>query len=122
MAFTFYVSVYGLSNLIGHLCKIISFYLIYKAILTTGLKEPFSLLLREIKQSEEQLKFSLKEKETLLHEIHHRVKNNMAVISSLLSLQAGQVDNDQAKEALIDSKNRVQSMSGIHETLYLRNE
>jgi PAS domain S-box-containing protein len=70
------------------------------------------------KLTEEKVKTSLKEKETLLHEIHHRVKNNMTVISSLLKLQAGQVDNDQAKAALMDSQNRVQSMSTIHETLY----
>ena len=70
------------------------------------------------KEAEDQIKASLKEKETLLHEIHHRVKNNMTVISSLLSLQAGKVDNDQAKAALKDSQNRVQSMSAIHETLY----
>jgi PAS domain S-box-containing protein len=70
------------------------------------------------KQAEERIKANLKEKETLLQEIHHRVKNNMTVISSLLSLQAGKVDNDQAKEALMDSQNRVRSISAIHETLY----
>ncbi len=59
-----------------------------------------------------------KEKETLLYEIHHRVKNNMTVISSLLKLQADKVDNDEAKAALMDSQNRIQSMSAIHKTLY----
>ena len=116
--FTFYVSVFGLSNLMGHLFKIISFYLIYKAIIITGLKEPYSLLLREIKQSEDQIKANLKEKETLLQEIHHRVKNNMAVISSLLKIQAYNMDDKRLKDALMDSQNRVQSMSAIHETLY----
>jgi PAS domain S-box-containing protein len=52
MAFTFYVSVYGLSNLIGHYFKIISFFLIYKAIIATGLSKPFDLLFRELKRSE----------------------------------------------------------------------
>ena len=70
------------------------------------------------KQLDEQIKASLKEKETLLHEIHHRVKNNMAVISSLLGMQMNSTDNKLAKEALQDSQNRVQSMSMIHETLY----
>ncbi|MBT3747366.1 MAG: sensor histidine kinase, partial [Bacteroidetes bacterium] len=60
----------------------------------------------------------LKEKETLLHEIHHRVKNNMTVISSLLGLQIINVSDEKAKEALQDSQNRVQTMSRIHETLY----
>ncbi len=70
------------------------------------------------KQKEEQIKASLKEKETLLHEIHHRVKNNLTVISSLLSIQARQAENKAAKAVLVDSQNRVQAMSMIHETLY----
>jgi PAS domain S-box-containing protein len=70
------------------------------------------------KQSEDQVRASLKEKDTLLHEIHHRVKNNMTVISSLLKLQMSSTDSQVAKDALQDSQNRVQSMSKIHETLY----
>ena len=53
LAFTFYVSVYGISNLVGHFCKIISFYLIYKAIIETGLTKPYDLLFRNLKQREE---------------------------------------------------------------------
>lgn len=53
LAFTFYVSVYDLSNLIGHLLKILSFYLIYEAIIATGLTQPCELLLHAVKQSEE---------------------------------------------------------------------
>lgn len=53
LAFTFYVDVYGLSNLIGHYFKILSFYLIYKAIIETGLTKPYDLLFRNLKQSEE---------------------------------------------------------------------
>lgn len=56
LAFTFYISVYGLSNLIGHIFKIISFYLIYKAIIETGLTKPYDLLWRNLKMSEEKLK------------------------------------------------------------------
>lgn len=55
LAFTFYVSVFGLSNLIGHLFKIISFYLIYKALVETGFRKPYDLLFRSLKQSEESL-------------------------------------------------------------------
>lgn len=55
LAFTFYISVYGFSNLVGHFLKIISFYLIYKAIIETGLKNPFDILFRNLKQSEEAL-------------------------------------------------------------------
>lgn len=56
LAFTFYISVYGLSNLVGHIFKIISFYLIYKAIIETGLTKPYNLLWRNLKFSEEKLR------------------------------------------------------------------
>jgi signal transduction histidine kinase len=52
LAFTFYIHVYGLSNLIGHYFKIISFYLMYKAIVETGLSRPYALLFRDLKRSE----------------------------------------------------------------------
>ena len=53
LAFTFYISVYGLSNLIGHLFKIIAFFLIYRAIIVTGLQEPLELIFRELKENED---------------------------------------------------------------------
>lgn len=55
LAFTFYVSMYGLSNLVGHYFKIFSFYLMYRAMIETGLRRPFDLLFRELKSSEEAL-------------------------------------------------------------------
>ena len=70
------------------------------------------------KYTEEQIKSSLKEKETLLQEIHHRVKNNMQVISSLLRLQSNNIDDVQVKDALKDSQSRVYAMSAVHETLH----
>jgi len=73
---------------------------------------------KNLKKAEEQIKASLKEKEILLQEIHHRVKNNMAVISGLLSLQANSTEDERLKDALTVSQNRVQSMSAIHEVLY----
>ncbi len=56
LAFTLYVSVYGFSNLVGHLFKVLSFYLIYKAIIETGLAKPYDLLFRNLRQSEEELR------------------------------------------------------------------
>jgi PAS domain S-box-containing protein len=56
LAFTFYISVYDFSNLVGHLLKIIAFYHMYKAIIQTGIKEPYNLLFRKISLSEEELK------------------------------------------------------------------
>jgi two-component sensor histidine kinase len=70
------------------------------------------------KQKEEKIRAALKEKEILLGEIHHRVKNNLQVISSLLDLQSSQVSDPVAYEVLKDSQRRVHSMSLIHQILY----
>lgn len=69
LVFTLYVSVEGPLNLIGHYLKIISFYLIYRAIIQTGLTKPFALLLRDLKQSEDALKAA---KENLESEVEER--------------------------------------------------
>jgi len=68
--------------------------------------------------ADERIKKSLKDKETLLQEIHHRVKNNMQVISSLLNLQARKSGNQEIMEALNKGRSRVYAMSIAHEILY----
>lgn len=70
-------------------------------------------------ETEEQLKKSVYEKEILLKEIHHRVKNNMQVISSILKLQTAYIKDKKTIELLNECRNRISSMAFIHATLYM---
>ena len=72
----------------------------------------------ERKQAEDQTRKSLREKEILLQEIHHRVKNNLQVVASLLSMQARATSDQSARDALTDSMNRINTMALIHFQLY----
>ena len=68
--------------------------------------------------AEERLRTALAEKEVLLREVHHRVKNNMQIISSLLQMQLNRMDDTKCQEILAECQNRVQSMALVHEYLY----
>jgi two-component sensor histidine kinase len=72
----------------------------------------------ELKLTEEALRRSLDEKVALLNEVHHRVKNNLQIVASLLSLQASRTPNPEALDVLRDTHNRVRSMALLHEVLY----
>ncbi|MBN1194748.1 MAG: PAS domain S-box protein [Methanomicrobiaceae archaeon] len=71
-----------------------------------------------IKQIQERLEHSLSEKDVLMKELHHRVKNNLQVISALIALQSDTIDNGAAKTALSNAQERIMSIAILHENLY----
>ena len=88
------------------------------AALLLGLAIYLSMQRRILRQTKGDLETSLAEKETLLKEIHHRVKNNLQLITSLLNLQADSDDSQSIEDFLYKGQNRVKSMALIHEQLY----
>ncbi|PZV13657.1 MAG: hypothetical protein DCF22_10270 [Leptolyngbya sp.] len=88
------------------------------AIQQSALHQQIQTELTERRQIETQLRASLQEKEILLKEVHHRVKNNLQVISSVLWLQAKATQHPAVFNALVDTRTRLQAMALIHETLY----
>ncbi|MGZ7109625.1 MAG: sensor histidine kinase, partial [Methanobacterium sp.] len=78
--------------------------------------------IKEIKDAQYKVKASLEEKEVLLREIHHRVKNNLQIISSLLNIQSNYIKDDEDLELLRESQSRIKSMAIIHEGLYKSND
>ncbi|TGJ99489.1 response regulator [Leptospira semungkisensis] len=88
---------------------------------TSELNRVNNELLMEIserKKAEEALRLSLREKEVLLREIHHRVKNNLQIVSSILSLQGNYITDRRSLEMFQDSQSRIKSIALIHELLY----
>lgn len=92
---------------------------------TEELSQTISNLENEVskrKKVEAEIQESLKVKEILLKEITHRVKNNLQIISSLITLQKGTINNEESIDLLNQTANRIHSMALIHETLYSSNE
>jgi len=80
--------------------------------------DALSLKNSEIEKQKEQIQASLGEKETLLREIHHRVKNNLQIISSLLNIQSSSIQDENVLSSIQEGQSRVQAMSLIHQNLY----
>jgi len=74
--------------------------------------------LTKSREGEERLREALREKEVLIKEIHHRVKNNLQIIASMLNLQTGCISDDYSRLALSDSQNRIRTLALVHEKLY----
>lgn len=107
LAFTFYISVYGFSNLAGHFLKLMSFYLIYKSIVESGLVKPYSLLFRNLKQREEDL-------QSLNLELEDRVQQRT------FELQKEVIERRQAQKEVLKTQSMLQSVfDGISEPLIL---
>ena len=97
-------------------------FLIGGVILFLGLSVVFYRFYKNKKQQAVLLKQKNQQIETLIRELHHRVKNNLQVVSSLMSLQSNRLDDDKAKQALEEGKTRVDAMAMIHQKLYMDNE
>lgn len=84
--------------------------------------DPTPLHLEQLRQRTEELANSLRERDVLLDEIHHRVKNNLQVIASLINMQARKNESTAVRDALKECKNRIEAIALIHEQLYQSND
>jgi signal transduction histidine kinase len=129
LAFTTYASVYGASNLVGHFFKLVSYYLIYRAIIVTGLVRPYDLLFRNLKQSEEALRQQTlelqarnEELDAFAHTAAHDLKNPLALIVSLayaLDENYAGLSGEELKENLHIVKSTAFKMCSIVDELLL---
>ncbi len=111
IAFTFYISVYGLSNQIGHFLKIISFFMIYKAIIQTGLLRPYDVLFRDLKQSHESVKAAH-------DQLEQRVQERTAdLLEATGKLQAEIAERKETQKALLKLNQMLKTLSECNQSL-----
>jgi signal transduction histidine kinase len=113
IAFTSYVNVYSHTNLLGHVLKFVAFYLVYKAVLATGLEKPYDILLRQLKHNENilfqntvELKARNEELDAFAHTVAHDLKDPIATLS---------ITAEVLKDAYLDEEERQKSVEYIRE-------
>ncbi|GAB4364065.1 MAG: hypothetical protein Kow009_00700 [Spirochaetales bacterium] len=133
MSFTLYVDVYDILNYLGHIFKFLSVMLIYDALIEENLKDPFQFLFQELAQKNQYLESEIAEKELkrrqieeernqkeqLLREVHHRIKNNLASIIGLLQLKMLDTSSEEVKDALQETIHRLTTMSTLYQKLLI---
>ncbi|MDT8316754.1 MAG: MASE3 domain-containing protein [bacterium] len=120
LAFTFYISNYGLSNLIGHVFKIISFKFIYEAVIATGLTRPYDLLFRDIRKKKEALAEANNTKDKFFSIIAHDLKNPFSTLlgfSGMLIQDYEKFDDKTKKEFIRDIHQSSEHMYDLLENL-----
>jgi len=126
--FAFYINAYGFSNLVGHFLKLISFFLIYKAIIETGLTKPYNLLFRNLKQNEEQLEQAnvrLQEMDRLKsvflastsHELRTPLNSIIGFTGIILQGMSGEVNEEQRKQLTMVKNSASHLLSLINDVL-----
>ena len=127
LAFTLYVNDYGFINFLGHYFKIGAYYLLYTAILVTGLVEPYNLIFRKLRENQKELWESMMqlqarndELDAFAHTVAHDLKNPIAAISiSLKTLEDPKMSFDNRLSFLADMRDTVDKMNSIIESLLL---
>jgi len=114
LCFTFYKYAYSFPNFLGHVFKVVAFYLMYRAVIETGLKRPFDLLFRNLRRSEEELRRTNAELEGLAYSVSHDLRGPLAAIGI-----AGSLAKDAAEEGRADNEQVLDLSATIRRNLNL---
>ncbi|PJZ26534.1 histidine kinase [Leptospira hartskeerlii] len=115
LVFAVYTTVFDIYNVLGHIYKIISFFLIYRGVFISSINSPY----RNVLETNEKLSKSLSEKENLIKEVYHRSNNTLQVIGSLIFLQAeAYPDSPEIKTIVNRIQDRIQAISLVHRLLF----
>jgi len=130
LSFTFYIDVYGFSNMVGHYFKLVSFYLIYKAIVVTSLTRPYDLLYRELKMREYDLVKKKESQEHLLETLglvnkilRHDILNDLNIVSLSVGNLKERMDEwelDMSEKAVQHSLKIINEMKDLESLMYVR--